>query len=130
MSSHENLWLISHIILVLCYSRTMISTLCKCGNPRASGGRYCLPCKAAYNREWRKTHPLNDEQKRKSNCRRYTNVYIERGKLLRQPCVVCGSEQVEPHHHDYDKPLDVTWLCREHHLEHHASLDSRKSKAS
>ena len=42
---------------------------------------------------------------------------IQSGKLLRQPCEVCGSEQnIEAHHDDYSKPLNVRWLCRKHHL--------------
>lgn len=46
---------------------------------------------------------------------------IEAGKLLRQPCEVCQAPQAEAHHDDYSKPLDVRWLCRAHHREHHRS---------
>lgn len=73
---------------------------------------------AAYMREWRKTHPLTPEQKKKDNCRSYANVYKKRGKLIPQPCE-CGSTNVEMHHVDYDKPLQVVWMCRKCHLEHH-----------
>lgn len=41
------------------------------------------------------------------------------GKLLRQPCEVCGDVIAEAHHDDYSKPLDVRWLCKRHHMEHH-----------
>jgi hypothetical protein len=44
---------------------------------------------------------------------------IRDGRLIRQPCEVCGSEPAQAHHDDYSKPLDVRWLCRKHHLEHH-----------
>ena len=40
------------------------------------------------------------------------------GKLKRLPCFVCG-EKAEAHHPDYDRPLDVVWLCRPHHKETH-----------
>lgn len=43
------------------------------------------------------------------------------GRLKRLPCAVCGSERVDAHHRDYSKPLDVVWLCREHHRMVHAS---------
>lgn len=48
---------------------------------------------------------------------------IRDGKLVKQPCEVCGrSERVHAHHCDYDKPLDVMWLCplchRAWHNEH------------
>lgn len=97
----------------------MNSDKCKCGNPRAKSGRYCLECKAAYNREWRKSNPLSAEQKRRDNCRSYTNIYIRRGKLIPEPCEVCQADKVEAHHDDYDKPLSVRWLCRPCHLAHH-----------
>ena len=44
---------------------------------------------------------------------------IQSGKMHRQPCIVCGNAEVEAHHEDYSKPLDVMWLCRKHHGEHH-----------
>jgi hypothetical protein len=49
------------------------------------------------------------------------NNAIRDGHLNRGPCEVCGSrEGVEGHHEDYSKPLDVRWLCREHHKALHA----------
>lgn len=45
---------------------------------------------------------------------------LGRGDLIPTACSVCGSLTVEAHHDDYAKPLDVRWLCREHHREHHA----------
>ena len=43
-------------------------------------------------------------------------------RLIKQPCAVCGSLKVEAHHTDYSRPLDVVWLCREHHLELHGKV--------
>jgi hypothetical protein len=40
------------------------------------------------------------------------------GKLIRQPCEICG-EHAQAHHDDYSKPLDVRWLCTTHHAEWH-----------
>jgi hypothetical protein len=44
---------------------------------------------------------------------------IKRGDLVRQPCEVCGIEKTHAHHDDYDKPVDVRWLCSSHHHEAH-----------
>lgn len=45
---------------------------------------------------------------------------IENGKVERQPCSQCGEQNAEAHHEDYDKPLEVIWLCRKHHTEIHS----------
>lgn len=45
-------------------------------------------------------------------------------KLIRQPCEKCGTnENVVAHHEDYNKPLDVVWLCQKHHRERHLEID-------
>lgn len=43
---------------------------------------------------------------------------IRDGRLIRQPCEVCGGK-AQAHHDDYSKPLDVRWLCTKHHAEWH-----------
>lgn len=98
----------------------------KCGKPRdmeVYTRKYqstcCRACKAAYARAWRKTHSMTPEQKRKDIARSYAGVYLRRGKIQRQPCKACGNEKAEMHHHDYNKPLEVEWLCRPCHLQEH-----------
>lgn len=46
---------------------------------------------------------------------------IKSGRMKRQPCEVCGAEKVHAHHDSYarENRLDVRWLCRDHHAEHH-----------
>lgn len=51
-----------------------------------------------------------------------TGNAIRDGRLVKQPCEVCGNPIVHAHHDDYTKPLDVRWLCVEHHTEHHSSM--------
>lgn len=51
------------------------------------------------------------------------------GKLIKQPCFVCGvTENIEAHHCNYDAPLDVTWLCTKHHGEVHRDYDEQRDK--
>jgi hypothetical protein len=76
-------------------------------------------------REWRKTHPLTQEQRFKDNCRSYANAYKHTGKLIPQPCA-CGAATVEMHHPDYSRPLHVIWMCRACHLELHR-CDGKKA---
>lgn len=62
----------------------------------------------------------------KIRVRSLTRGYIKAGKLIKQPCEVCGYDlYVEAHHDDYDKPMEIRWLCRNHHREHH---DKEKQK--
>ena len=48
---------------------------------------------------------------------------LKAGRLERQPCERCGTtDDVHGHHDDYAKPLEVMWLCRDHHRERHAEI--------
>lgn len=49
---------------------------------------------------------------------------VRNGKLTKpKECSVCGefkpSRQIHAHHHDYTKPIDVTWLCSYCHKQEH-----------
>ncbi len=44
---------------------------------------------------------------------------IKRGFLTKQPCCICGALRSAAHHSDYNKPLEVMWLCHSHHRAWH-----------
>lgn len=81
--------------------------------------RYCVACHRAYMRIWRLGQGMTELQRNKDTARSYANVYQKRGKLLKRPCDECGDPNVQKHHEDYDKPLDVKWLCAHCHQRHH-----------
>lgn len=41
--------------------------------------------------------------------------------LAPQPCVKCGA-RAHGHHENYDKPLEVVWLCPQHHKDRHKEM--------
>lgn len=54
------------------------------------------------------------------------HIALKAGRLIKKPCSVCGvTEKVEAHHPDYDYPLEVVWLCRQHHYEKHGKGRSK-----
>ena len=55
----------------------------------------------------------------RKKCRKLTHSAIRNGTLKKLPCEVCGVKKSEAHHADYSKPLEVKWLCRQHHAELH-----------
>jgi hypothetical protein len=57
-------------------------------------------------------------KKYKAHC--IVNYAIKSKKLFKEPCEICGKEKTHAHHDDYDKPLNVRWLCAEHHHQWHA----------
>lgn len=66
----------------------------------------------------------NVKRYRERNAKRYKannklNNALRDGKIQKLPCFICGVENTEGHHPDYDRPLDVVWLCAEHHKEIH-----------
>ena len=49
---------------------------------------------------------------------------VKKGKLIKHPCFRCGEEKSVAHHEDYDKPLDVVWLCQPCHKQRHKEIDA------
>jgi len=47
---------------------------------------------------------------------------IKKGMLNREPCKKCGAEKTEAHHEDYDKPLEIVWLCCPCHKQRHKEM--------
>jgi hypothetical protein len=98
---------------------------------------YCIQCKAEYHQERKESKKLLSfkqvaphqkfwlqENKLKKTAHQKVSYAIQKGELIRQPCERCGTtEHVVAHHEDYNKPLDVVWLCKHHHKERHSELD-------
>ena len=103
------------------------STCSNCGKEKEESQYnegYCKSCKAFRKKQIRPYR--TEEQRFKTAVRELTARAIKQGKLTRQPCEVCNTiEDVQAHHDDYTKPLDVRWLCRKHHREHHKNLDEK-----
>ena len=47
---------------------------------------------------------------------------VHAGRLVRQPCAVCGATPAQGHHPSYADPLVITWLCARHHKQLHATI--------
>lgn len=71
-----------------------------------------------------------DEVRSRAQKRLYARVLVylavRDGRLVRQPCEACGDVKVEGHHEDYDKPLQVRWLCSRHHRKEHKEQRRRR----
>jgi len=63
------------------------------------------------------------EIKVRNQARRRLRHEIAMGRLQRGPCEVCGDTCSQAHHDDYAKPIEVRWLCKRHHVAHHAAAE-------
>jgi len=100
----------------------------------------------ASNKEWKEAHPNYGKEYYANNKEKYAEwekrrrqkrhylanaaVYrsIQRGEIVRKPCESCGtSKRVEAHHEDYNKPLEVIWLCLSCHKKLHGAKKRGKS---
>lgn len=68
------------------------------------------------------------ENRIKHKARIKLQYHVRKGKIKRQPCKICGDRKVHGHHDDYNKPLEVRWLCPYHHHEHHEIERQKKRK--
>jgi hypothetical protein len=81
--------------------------------------RICDDKRPRLKREWTikkgAVKPLNNK---KAKARQRVSYAVSNGLLVpSSTCQVCGiaSKSIEAHHPDYDKPLFVTWLCKQCH---------------
>lgn len=106
--------------------------------PRRIDG-YCVECRkiheSVYMRDYLKNYNYtrNDDRyqyfkeydknrdKLKISARKKLNIAVRSGKIERQCCLKCGKADAHAHHYDYEKPLDIIWLCPFHHREIHST---------
>lgn len=94
--------------------------ICRCGREKTSlKASFCNVCEAVKKRAYHATNKDSPLYKVKVAARTTLNRFIRLGYIVKQPCQVCQNVEVEAHHDDYLKPLEVRWLCRKHHAEHH-----------
>lgn len=62
---------------------------------------------------------IDEYERKKQSAHTLVAQAIRDGKIKKQPCKVCGNERAIAHHPDYDKPLEVEWLCLSHHMAAH-----------
>jgi len=73
-------------------------------------------------RVYQRRYKKNIENKMKIRARRAVWYWLTQAKtnrIKKLPCEVCGDTKTDAHHSDYSKPLDIMWLCREHHFDWH-----------
>lgn len=70
----------------------------------------------------------NAEKRRAHNA---TRKALLSGKITKGECEVCHAEEnIEAHHADYSKPLEVQWLCNRCHADLHKEMRERERKAT
>lgn len=91
----------------------------------------CKICHNAKKAEADRIHRLNDRSWSKRRDARFPEKYTARkllrkavasGKVKRGRCDVCGKKETHGHHEDYSKPLEVRWLCSQHHMDRHREM--------
>ena len=88
---------------------------------KATGKAYHLKHRAR-----RLAYFKKQENPLKRRCRSKVNYAIECGKLKRGHCEDCkappNEERIVGHHEDYNKPLEIVWLCYSCHMRRHSTL--------
>ena len=80
-----------------------------------------------YNRKFRKRNKNHNEYSKswtqkfpnKRRAQEKLRYAVEHGKIIKQPCFMCGNKKVVAHHPDYCKPLNILWICHIHHRQIH-----------
>jgi hypothetical protein len=120
----------------------------KCGSPlNGKSLVYCLSCRrilsSVYKQNnieeirekdrrrkkiFRATHKGYKTEEYREYCRKNPekvkaqqklNSAIRYKKIKKEPCMFCGKKFVHGHHEDYNKPLEVDWMCPPCHYKYH-----------
>lgn len=75
-----------------------------------------IAASVAVNRVWR------SEDLRRQKAHKAVAKAIRNGDIIRAVCERCGNGKSVAHHDDYDKPLQVMWLCQPCHKQRHKEL--------
>ena len=79
-----------------------------------------------HNKKYKRIYQTEHKDEIKEHNKKYLGAHnilnnaILKGEIIRGPCSVCGStKRIHGHHEDYNKPLEVIWVCAIHHKEIH-----------
>lgn len=64
------------------------------------------------------------ERDKRKKAREIFNHYARDNHIAKRPCEVCGNSAVEAHHDDYNKPIEVRFLCFSCHRKWHKEHDN------
>lgn len=83
-------------------------------------------------RKYRKTYWVKYKKRKvvEEKARMLLNLAVEKGKITRpDTCSKCNKKGlIHAHHNDYEKPLEVEWLCHKCHFIKHMRRKENKNK--
>lgn len=94
----------------------------------AKSGKYtlCKECKNERAKKFsKKYHTLNVNRRNREKYKLHIkatkklNQAKATGKIIAKRCFLCNKTKTDAHHLDYNYPLKVIWLCRQHHSDVH-----------
>ena len=96
----------------------------------------CIKCTNIYSSQYRKDNRDSLHEKRNYNCKKYkaqqqVRNAVKRGDLIKpKECEECNNQgDVIGHHDDYNKPLNVRWICKPcHGLWHMKNGEAKNAK--
>lgn len=102
-----------------------VQKFCPSSVLRATATIYAIPNKTRYNKYMRISHSKDEGQGWLQDwAHQIVSDRVRRGKLFKpNKCADCGVEcSPHAHHSDYQKPLDVLWVCRRCHANIHKQI--------
>lgn len=75
-------------------------------------------CRYCYN-QYQRDYNKSQISIKKNKARNIANLLVRSGIIIMEPCKLCGDNEAEKHHPNYDNPSDVTFLCKNCHTDFH-----------